>query len=137
MNKLDDKIVAIKRESEIKFVRSSGPGGQNVNKTNSAAQLRWSLANTLALSERERNLCFLKLGSQLTTEGELILKSTESRDQAQNIKLVYDKLEQIIRKALFVQRKRIKTKPTYSSKLKRLDTKKIHSEKKKNRKVID
>jgi hypothetical protein len=95
LNALDEKIVLIKKEAEIKFIRSTGPGGQNVNKTNSAAQLRWSLLNTLALNEHERKLCHLKLSSQLTTEGELIIKSTESRNQAQNINAIPVSIDQL------------------------------------------
>lgn len=134
MKTLDERLNDLKREAELKFIRSPGPGGQNVNRTNSAAQLRWSLANTQCLTEDERQRCFAKLSHLLTNEGEIIIKSSEFRDQEQNSNSAFERLEKIIKNALFIPKKRIKTKPTYSSKLRRLNSKKIHSDKKKSRK---
>jgi ribosome-associated protein len=130
---MEDLIKQIKREVELKFVRSQGPGGQNVNKTNSAVQLRWNLLASSALSENQKAILQNKLRNFLNSEGDLILKTTESRDQKQNIEISLDKLEDLIRKALAQKKKRIKTKPTRGSKERRLQGKKIHSEKKQGR----
>jgi len=132
---MDNLIKQIKREVELKFVRSQGPGGQNVNKTNSAVQLRWNILSSEAISEIQRSLLNIKLKNYLSSEGDLILKTSESRDQKQNIEISLEKLEELIRKALVRPKKRIKTKPTRGSKERRLQGKKIHSEKKQNRRV--
>ncbi len=74
--------------SEIKFQtsRSSGPGGKNVNKTNSKVTLRFDVANSFVLTEEEKEIILVKLSSRLTSEGELILSSQEKRSQLQNKK---------------------------------------------------
>jgi ribosome-associated protein len=137
MQNLSERLSHLKKEAELKFIRSPGPGGQNVNKTNSAAQLRWSLANTRCLTENEKQICYTKLINQLTKEDEIVLKCSEFRDQEQNAKAAFDRLSKIIQAALFVPKKRLKTKPTYSSKLRRLSAKKINSDKKKSRKDFE
>ena len=113
-------------------VRSRGPGGQNVNKTNSAAILRWHLPST-KLPESVRDRLMAKLGSQLTSEEMLMIRSEESRDLEANKKTCLQKLKHLIDQALFVPKKRIKTKPSKSAVRKRLDTKKKHAEKKRQR----
>jgi ribosome-associated protein len=137
MKNLTERLPSLKKEAELKFIRSPGPGGQNVNKTNSAAQLRWSLVNSLWLTEDEKQICYEKLANQLTKDGELVIKCSEFRDQEQNSKSAFERLTKIIQIALFAPKKRFKTKPTYSSKLRRLSTKKINSDKKKSRRDID
>src|SRR4051812_49153675 len=97
-------------ELHFEAVRSRGPGGQNVNKTNSAAILRWHLPST-KLPEFMRTKLMNKLGSQLTNEGELVIRSEETRDLDQNKKSCVEKLHTLIEKAMFVPKKRIKTKP--------------------------
>lgn len=113
-------------------VRSRGPGGQNVNKTNSAAILRWHLPST-KLSESVRDRLLLKLGAQLTSEEMIMIRSEESRDLEANKKACVEKLKKMIDQALFVPKKRIKTKPSKGSVRKRLDSKKKHAEKKRQR----
>ncbi len=119
-------------EIQFEAVRSRGPGGQNVNKTNSAAILRWHLPST-QLSEYARERLMAKLGSQLSGEGDLIIRSDEHRDLEQNKKTCLEKLSAMIEKAMFVPKKRIKTKPGRSAVRKRLDSKKKHGDKKKGR----
>lgn len=121
-------------ESELDFeaVRSRGPGGQNVNRTNSAAILRWNLPSTaLPLPIKDRLLT--KLGSQMTNEGDILIRSEVHRDLEANRKECIAKLRLMIERALFVPKKRIKTKPGKSAQRKRLDTKKKHSDKKRGR----
>lgn len=119
-------------ELEFDAVRSRGPGGQNVNKTNSAAILRWNLRGT-ALPERVKLRLLEKLGPQLTEAGDLIFRSDTHRDLEQNKKACLEKLSEAIEKALFVPKKRIKTKPKYSAVRKRLETKRKDSDKKRQR----
>ena len=124
-------------EIEITATRSRGPGGQNVNKTNSAIQLRWNLrsSNFFPLSLHTRLL--KKLFSKLTLAGEIIIRSESSRDQETNKKDAYRKLSEMIEQALFVPKKRIKTKPSKSSRQKRLNAKTRRSETKKLRSRLD
>lgn len=119
-------------ELEFDAVRSRGPGGQNVNKTNSASVLRWNLVRS-RLPDAVKSRLFEKLGGQLTAEGDLLFRSDVHRDLEQNRKACIEKLHQTIEKALFVPKKRIKTKPSRSAVRKRLDSKKKHSDKKRGR----
>jgi len=122
--------------SEIHFEahRSSGPGGQNVNKTNSAMTLRWSFENSVYLTVEQKNLIREKLKSYRTSDGEILIKSQEFRDQPQNKNAGLRKLEELLKKAFFKPKKRFKTRPTRSSIEKRLTAKKINSATKSNRK---
>jgi len=114
-------------------MRSRGPGGQNVNKTNSAVQLRWNLWNSNSIPPEIHTRLLEKLAPLLTTEGELLIRTETSRDQDSNKKACLEKLLGLIDKALFVPKKRFKTKPTRSSQRKRLDSKSKRSEVKKLR----
>lgn len=123
-------------EFDFSYARSRGPGGQNVNRTNSAAILRWNLLNTQAFSEEVKQRLIHKLSSQLTSEGDLLIRSEEQRDQDQNRSACIRKLQALLKKALFVPKKRVATKPTRSSVRKRLDTKRHQSETKSLRRKV-
>ena len=122
-------------ELNFEFSRSGGPGGQHVNKTNSAAVLRWNVDATLAFSEDQKIRLQERL--KLTNTGELIVRSEESRDQEKNKKKCLEKLDSILEKALFVPKKRKATKPSRAQKEKRIKTKKIRSDVKKSRSKKD
>ncbi len=118
-------------ELRFEFTRSGGPGGQHVNKTNTAAILRWHLDSTLGFSETQK----LRLQEKLNTtqEGDIIIRSEEFRDQEKNKKRCLEKLNELIDRTLFVPKKRKATKPTKAQKEKRLKGKRIRSEVKKFR----
>lgn len=124
-------------EFTFEFARSGGPGGQHVNKTNSAAILRWNIDTTQVFTEEQRLRLLMKLNTKLTIEGDLIIRSEEYRDQEKNKKRCLEKLDEIIEKALFVPKKRKPTKPSRSQKEKRIKSKKIRSEVKKSRSKKD
>jgi ribosome-associated protein len=124
-------------EFQFEFARSGGPGGQHVNKTNSAAILRWNMDCSLAFTDEQRARLQSKLESKLTIEGELIIRSEEHRDQDKNKKRCLEKLNEIIDKALLIPKKRKPTKPSRSQKEKRIKSKKIRSEVKKSRSKKD
>lgn len=124
---LDKMLIA---EIQFEFTRSRGAGGQHVNKTESAAIIRWNVWQTKAFPENKKARLMEKLGPNLNSEGELLIRSEAHRDQDSNRKDCLKKLDEIIAKALFIPKKRIKTKPTRSSQRKRLDSKKAHGEKK-------
>ncbi len=125
---------ALIAEIQFEFTRSRGAGGQHVNRTESAAIIRWNVLTTKAFSEEKKLRLIEKLSAQLNSEGELLVRSEVHRDQDSNRKECLKKLDIIIAKALFVPKKRIKTKPTKSSQRERLKSKKINSEKKQMRK---
>ncbi|WP_255489948.1 alternative ribosome rescue aminoacyl-tRNA hydrolase ArfB [Bdellovibrio sp. KM01] len=123
-------------EFDFTYARSRGPGGQNVNRTNSAAILRWNLRDSQALPENIKGRLLEKLASQLTVDGDILIRSEEFRDQDQNRSACLKRLQSLLQKALFVPKKRVATKPTRSSVRKRLDSKKRHSEVKAGRKKL-
>jgi ribosome-associated protein len=123
-------------ELVFKAVRSSGSGGQNVNKVSTKVELRFDIENSEFLTGDEKARIFTKLKNRISNEGILIITSDTERTQLRNknkaIELFFDLLEQALKKP----KKRKKTKPTRASKEKRLKDKKLQSEKKKLRKGI-
>lgn len=125
-------------EIELEFVRSRGPGGQHVNKTNSAAMLRWNVITSQVLLEETRQNLLEKLANQITTDGDIVIRSDEFRDQDQNRQRCLEKLDEMIERALFKPKERKATKPTRSSQTKRKDTKRYRGQIKSGRgKVSD
>lgn len=110
-------------ELQEKFVRASGPGGQHVNKTSSAVELRFDVRNCPALPEDVRLRLERLAGSRLTKDGVLVLFSDARRSQELNRQDVRARLFELIVQAAYRPKTRKVTRPTYSSKLKRLDTK--------------
>ncbi len=123
-------------EIEFKAIRSSGPGGQNVNKVSSCAQLYWEYQNSASITDDQKLLISLKLENFINKDGILYLRSDEFRDLERNKAKCLEKLNLLLKKAFFKPKPRKKTKPTFSSQLKRLDGKKNRSEIKKNRQKV-
>ena len=126
-------------ESEFIFStsRSSGPGGQNVNKVNTKVELRFNLYSTKLLSDFEKTLIFKKLTKRINSDGELILVSQSERSQLMNKNSVTEKFYDLLAKALTLPVKRRSTSPTFTSKVKRLETKRKRGSIKKSRKKSD
>jgi ribosome-associated protein len=109
------------------FVRSTGAGGQHVNTTDSAVQLRFDVANSPSLPEAVKQRLAAIAGRRMTAEGVLILRSEGSRSQLQNRQEVLARLLDLIREATFVPKARKATKPTRAAKTRRVDAKKARS----------
>lgn len=126
------------RNLEYEFVfstsRSSGPGGQNVNKVSTKVELRFNLRFSPNFSEEEKKLVFSKLKNKINKEDEIILVSQSERTQLMNKIAVTQKFYDLVSKSLTIPLKRRSTRPTFTSKLKRLESKRYHSELKKRRK---
>ena len=125
--------------NELKFTtsRSSGPGGQSVNKLNTKVTLRWDVKNSKTLDDDQCSMLMSKLAKVINNEGELVLTAQESKSQVKNKEEVIRKLEVLIKNAFFIQKARKKTRPTKASVRKRLDNKKKLSDKKKLRGGVD
>ena len=117
-------IVIPDEELEWKFIRSSGPGGQNVNKVASAAQLRFLLPQNTSLPVNVRNRLRRLAGQKLIDDGSILFKSSASRSQDQNRRAALERLEAMIRAALIEPKIRKKTRPTKGSKERRIESKK-------------
>ena len=120
-------------EIEFQFSRSSGKGGQNVNKVETKVEIRFNIDRSKAFSEEEKEKIKEALASKINQEGDLIIRSEEERSQLKNRRMALEKLNEIIREALKPREERIPTKVPKASKTERLKEKKLISEKKKLR----
>jgi len=122
------------KEIKITASRSSGPGGQNVNKVNTKVEIRLNITGSLLLSNEEKLIILTKLANKINANGEIIVTSQTERTQLRNKEVAIHKLNRMISNALKVKKKRRPTKVPKAVKEKRLQTKHIVSEKKENRK---
>jgi ribosome-associated protein len=120
-------------EIECDYARSSGPGGQNVNKVNSKCILRWNVAMTPSLPEPVRARFFERFGTRLTQDGDLVVMSDRFRDQKRNFEDCVAKVQAMLDAVARPPKPRVKTKPTKGSQRRRLSDKRAHSEKKASR----
>ncbi len=124
-------------ELNFAFARSGGPGGQNVNKVNSKAVMRWAVVVTDSLPYDVKARFLEKFANRLTAENEIIVTSQKFRDQNRNVDDCLEKLRAMIESVAERPTPRRPTKPTYSSTQKRVDKKVALSQKKKARRTIN
>ena len=125
-------------ESEIheEFIRSSGPGGQNVNKASTAVQLRFDVAGSISLPSDVRRRLIQIGGKRITSSGVLIIKAQRYRTQEKNREDALDRLVELVRKAVEKPKLRRKTRPSQKSKEKRLERKRQRGQTKTSRKTV-
>ncbi len=130
---ISPQIAIPDEELEWKFIRSSGPGGQNVNKVSSAVQLRFLLAVNTSLPVAARNRLRGLAGQKLIDDGSIMLSARSERSQEQNRRAALERLAQLIRAALIEPKIRKKTRPTRASKERRIESKKRRASTKRQR----
>ena len=120
---VSDRISLEDGELEERFVRSSGPGGQNVNKVSTAVELRFALWNSPSLASAVKERLAKLAGRRLTDEGVIVIQANRFRTQERNRADARERLFEMIREAAIAPVRRIATKPSYSARLKRVDSK--------------
>ena len=123
-------------ELTFTFIRSSGPGGQNVNKVATAAQLRFDVRNSPSLPAEVKERLVKLAGARLTQEGVLVIEAKRFRTQEQNRQDALDRLVTLVRRAAARPKARRPTRPTLASKQRRLESKRRHSEIKRLRREL-
>lgn len=134
---INSKIAIPDDEFIISYARSSGPGGQNVNKTNSKAVLHWNASHSPSLPIDVRSRFLRKFASKLTGDGSIVIASDEHRQQEANLRNCFEKLKIMLIAVAVPPKLRRPTKPSRSSQRARLADKKGRGDTKKNRQKVD
>ncbi len=130
---VNSRLTIAEKEITITAARSSGPGGQNVNKVNSKVTLRWSPSQCHALDPQWRRRFIARHGGRINRNGELVLHSEQYRDQSRNLADVRVKLVNLLLECQSAPKTRKATRPTQGSKRRRLEQKRRQSDKKVSR----
>ena len=131
--RVNHRIAIPRSELRMSFVRSSGPGGQNVNKVNSKVELRWNVSRSLALPDDVRDRLVSRFARRVNQRGEMVLTSQRYRDQLKNIDDCLAKLRELVLAVATPPRRRKKTAPPRRASESRLREKRATSEKKRRR----
>jgi len=133
-NKIDAPPAVPESEIDVVFVRSSGPGGQNVNKTSTKAQLRWNVGRSGVFTDEQKAAIRAAAGNRLSKEDEIVLFDQSQRSQPQNREAAVARLQELVAEALAPRKERKETKVSRGEKQRRLEDKRRQSEKKQWRK---
>lgn len=133
---INDQVTVPARDLSWSAARSSGPGGQNVNKVATKVTLRFDLDGTVALTQAQKRRLRKLAGRRLDAEGAIFISAQAERSQSQNLGRARANLRRLILKSLAAPKRRIATKPSKSQKRRRLQDKRHQSEKKRNRSAV-
>lgn len=136
MIEITDTIHIDEKEIQEDFIRSSGPGGQNVNKVSTAVQLRFNVFNSPSISDYIKQRLVVLAGKRMTSDGELVIDARRFRSQERNRLDALERLKKLIREASIRPKIRRETQPTVASKTKRIESKRRQGEKKLYRRKI-
>jgi ribosome-associated protein len=125
--RVQSDVVIPATEIEESASRSGGPGGQHVNKTSTRVTLRWNVPSSHAVGEIRRSRLLSRLASRLTRDGDLVVHAGSRRSRSQNRELARERLAELVREALQIQRRRIATRASRSSRERKLAAKKRRS----------
>jgi ribosome-associated protein len=131
---VNSSLVIPYSELEVRATRSSGAGGQHVNKTSSRIEISWNVRESKAISDQQRQILDERLASRISAEGAIRVVASEFRSQRQNRERAEARLAELIRRALTIRKKRKPTRRPRRADEARLASKKLHSKKKRERK---
>ncbi len=133
--RVDDGLLIPRDELTARATRAGGPGGQHVNTSSTRIELVWSVRDSRALTDEQRELLLARLASRLDADGTLRVVAAASRSQFQNRRAAEERLAELVRRALVRRRKRVATRPSRAAVERRIQSKKKRSEKKRNRRL--
>ena len=133
---VDDRVTIPEADLSWSASRSSGPGGQNVNKVATKVTLRFDLANSHALTDAQKHRLRKLAGRRLDANGSILVSAQAERSQAQNLQRARESLRRLVRQALIAPKRRVATKASKAQRRRRLEAKRRVSEKKRGRRPV-